>query len=404
VSTDLNYDKPVLHPVPVLTGSNRISDLQPTAVNAILAEVRIAQAQGKSLVSLMRGEPDFPTPPHIVEASIRALRNGRTAYPDNRGEKGLREAVAQKLERDNRLKFDPANEVLVTTGATLGVYAALMAMLNEGDEVLLPDPVYDAYQSPIRLAGGRARSVQSEIRDGRFVMTEEALERAWSPAAKALILNTPWNPVGTVLRRDELETIAAFCERRNLFLISDEIYEAITYGEAMHLSPLEVAPGLRDRSVLVNSLSKTYSMTGWRVGYCAGPAPLIHAMFLVLAQSSRGPATFIQDAAAEALTGPQDCVASMRVEYARRRAQVIETLKGVRVIAPEGGFFAMADVRESQIPSNEIRQRLMNDCGVVVVHGAAYGAGGEGTLRVSFASGGDNLARGLERLREGLAP
>jgi aspartate/methionine/tyrosine aminotransferase len=274
--------------------------------------------------------------------------------------------------------------------------------LNEGDEVLLPDPVYDAYQSPIRMAGGRIKSVQSEIREGRFVITDEALERAWSPAAKALILNTPWNPVGTVLRRDELETITAFCERRNLFLISDEIYEAITYGEAVHVSPLEVAPGLRDRSVLVNSLSKTYSMTGWRVGYCAGPAPLIHAMFLVLAQSSRGPATFIQDAAAEALTGPQDCVAIMRAEYTRRRAQVIDTLEGVRVIAPEGGFFAMVDMRESRVPSNEIRQRLMNDYGVVVMHGAAYGPGGEGTLRVSFASGGENLARGLDRLREGL--
>ncbi|HEV1285594.1 MAG TPA: aminotransferase class I/II-fold pyridoxal phosphate-dependent enzyme [Bryobacteraceae bacterium] len=393
----------MLHPVPVLSGSTRISDLQPTAVNAILAEMRIAQAQGKSLVSLMRGEPDFPTPPHIVEASIRALRNGRTSYPDNRGEKIFREAAAQKLQRDNRLTFDPSNEILATTGATQGVYAALMAMLNEGDEVLLPDPVYDAYQSPIRMAGGRIKSVQSEIREGRFVITEEALERAWSAAAKAIVLNTPWNPVGTVLRRDEIETITAFCERHNLFLISDEIYEAITYGEAVHVSPLEVAPGLRDRSVLVNSLSKTYSMTGWRVGYCAGPAPLIHAMFLVLAQSSRGPATFIQDAAAEALTGSQDCVAAMREEYTRRRSQVIEQLPGVRVIAPEGGFFAMVDVRESQIPSNEIRKRLLYEHGVVVVHGAAYGAGGEGTLRVSFASGGENLARGLDRLREGLS-
>jgi aspartate aminotransferase len=380
--------------------ANRISALQPTAVNAILAEVRALQAQGQSLISLMRGEPDFPTPAHIVEASIRALRNGRTSYPDNRGEKIFREAVAHKLGRDNRLKFDPATEILATTGATLGVYAALMAILNEGDEVLLPDPIYDAYQSPIRMAGGRVKSVASQIVGGRFAIAEEALERAWSPAARALVLNTPWNPVGAVMRRDELEKIAQFCDRRNLFLISDEIYEAITYGEAVHVSPLEVAPGLRDRCVLVNSLSKTYSMTGWRVGYCAGPAPLIQAMLLVLAQSSRGPATFIQDAAAEALTGPQDCVAAMREEYARRRAQVIERLPGV--IEPEGGFFAMVDVRASGVPSNEIRRRLMHDHGVVVAHGSAYGPGGEGTLRVSFASGGENLARGLERLREGL--
>jgi aspartate aminotransferase len=386
------YDDPVV--------ANRISALQPTAVNAILAEARAFEAQGNTLVSLMRGEPDFPTPAHIVEASIRALRNGRTSYPDNRSEKIFREAIAQKLERDNHLKFNPAAEILATTGATLGVYAALMAILNEGDEVLLPDPIYDAYQSPIRMAGGRIKPVASQIHEGRFTITEEALERAWSPSAKALVLNTPWNPVGTVMRHGELEMIAQFCERRNLFLISDEIYEAITYEDTVHTSPLEVAPALRDRCVLVNSLSKTYSMTGWRVGYCAAPAPLIQAMLLVLAQSSRGPATFIQDAAAEALTSAQDCVSSMRQEYTRRRQQVIDRLPNA--IAPEGGFFAMVDVRESQTPSNEIRQRLMREHGVVVVHGAAYGPGGEGTLRVSFASGGENLARGLERLREGL--
>ncbi len=355
------------------------------------------------MVSLMRGEPDFPTPEHIVEAAIRAMRNGRTSYPDNRGEKTFREAIARKLERQNHLKFDAKNEILVTTGATMGVYAALMAAINEGDEVLLPDPIYDAYQSPIRLAGGIVKAISAEIREGRFVITEEALERAWSPAAKAMILNTPWNPVGTVLTRAELIAITSFCQRRNLFLISDEIYEAITYGNAAQVSPLEVAPELRDHCVLVNSFSKTYSMTGWRVGYCAGPVPLIEAMFLVLAQSSRGPATFVQDAAAEALNGPQDCVTAMRAEYTRRRAQVLETLQGVKVIAPEGGFFAMVDCRESPIPSNEIRKRLMHESGVVVVHGSAYGERGEGTLRVSFASGGDNLKNGLARLREGLA-
>lgn len=379
--------------------ATRLSALQPTAVNAILAEVRAYQSQGKPLISLMRGEPDFPTPQHIVEASIRALKNGRTNYPDNRGEKNFREAAARKLERDNHLKFDPATEILATTGATLGVYAALMAILNEGDEVLLPDPIYDAYQSPIRLAGGRIKPIPSEILNGRFVITEEALNRAHSSNSKAMILNTPWNPVGTVLTRNELKIITQFCEQKNIFLISDEIYEAITYGEAVHISPLEIAN--RDRCILVNSLSKTYSMTGWRVGYCAAPAALIQSMLLVLAQSSRGPATFIQDAAAEALTASQACVETMRQEYTRRRAQIMAQLNNV--IAPEGGFFAMVDVRQSGIPSNEIRQRLMVDHGVVVVHGAAYGPGGEGTLRVSFASGGENLTRGLERLREGLA-
>jgi len=375
--------------------------MQPTAVNAILAEVRALQAQGQSLVSLMRGEPDFPTPPHIVAAAARAAQAGRTGYPDNRGEKVLRDAVAVKLQRDNALTYDPGTEILVTTGATFGIYAALMALINPGDEVLLPDPIYDAYQSPIRLAGGVIRSVTSEIHNGRFTVTAEALEAAWTPAVKLLILNTPWNPVGSVTTPAELHIIADFCLRHNLWLLTDEIYEAITYAGHRHVSPLAASPSLRDRAILVNSLSKTYSMTGWRVGYCAGPAAVIQAMYLVLAQSSRGPATFLQDAAAEALTGCQVCVTEMVAEYARRRDLALSLLP--EAMAPEGGFFTMLDLRRWAIPSNEIRQRLMRDFGVVTVHGSAYGPGGEGTLRVSFASGGDTLAKGLERLAAGLA-
>ena len=374
-------------------------------MNAILAEVKALQASGRPLASLMRGEPDFPTPPHIVEASVKALQAGRTGYPDNRGEKALREAVALKLQRDNGLTYDPGTEILVTTGATFGIYAALMALVNEGDQVLLPDPVYDAYQSPVRLAGGECRAVTSTIHEGRFMVTEEALEAAWTPAAKLLVLNTPWNPVGTVPTRSELEAIARFCQRRNVYLISDEIYEAITYDGHTHLSPVAAAPGLRDRTILVNSLSKTYSMTGWRVGYCAGPAPLIQALYLVLAQSSRGPATFVQDAAAVALSTSLECVTEMVREYSRRRAQVQQIVTGITdaaVLPPEGGFFAMADLRAWGIASNQVRQRLLNEYGVVVVHGGAYGPAGEGTLRISFASGGEALTNGLERLAQGL--
>jgi aspartate/methionine/tyrosine aminotransferase len=376
---------------------DRIATLRPTAVNAILAEVREAQSRGVNLISLMRGEPDFPTPPHVVEACTRALHNGRTGYPDNRGEKSFREAIALKLHRDNALTFDPATEILATSGATFGIHAALTALLQEGDEVLLPDPIYDAYHSPILLAGGVVRPVPARVENGRFSLPLDALEQAWSPKVKALILNTPWNPVGTVMTRAEIDTIEDFCLRRNVTLISDEIYEAITYDGHKHVSPRS--------AILVNSLSKTYSMTGWRVGYCAGPKHIIQRMFMVLAQSSRGPATFVQDAATEALTASQDCVAAMRDEYARRRQQVLDALTGlprVKVAPPEGGFFVMADVSGFHEPSNDVRKRLLLDHGVVVINGSAYGPGGEGTLRVSFASGGDTLARGLERLRDGL--
>lgn len=384
----------------------RVSALRPTAVNSILAEVRLAQASGRSVVSLMRGEPDFRTPGHIVDAAVEALRRGRTNYPDNRGEIGLRESVAQKLVREQGLTYDPGSEILITDGATLGIHAALTALLNPGDEVLLPSPIYDAYQSPIRLAGGVARAIPGRVVDGRFRIDSDSLEKAWTPPARILLLNTPWNPTGTVFNESELAMLAAFVLRRNLVLISDEIYEAITYDDHVHRSAAAISGEVRSRSLIVNSFSKSYAMTGWRLGYCAGPREIIQAMFLVLQQSSRGPATFVQDAGAAALSGPQDCVAEMRNTYASRRATVLDRLSGmnrVRVLRPEGGFFAMVDIRETGQPSHDVQRRLLNDYGVVVAHGSAYGAEGEGTLRVSFASGGANLEAGLDRLRQGLS-
>jgi aspartate/methionine/tyrosine aminotransferase len=377
----------------------RSAGLQPTAINSILAEVRFLQAQGREVVSLMRGEPDMRTPEHITEAAVRALRDGRTHYPDNRGEPALRAVLAE------RTGYNPADELLVTTGATFGIYAALMAVLDEGDEVLLPDPIYDAYQSPVRLAGGRVRSVASTLENDRFRITREELEIAWTPACRVLLLNSPWNPTGTVLTRDELGAIAEFAERHALVVISDEIYEAITYDGRQHISPASVSPEMRARTIIVNSFSKTYAMTGWRAGYCAGPAELIGAMYLVLQQSSRGPAMFVQDACVAALAGPQQCVAGMRAEYALRRGQVLGEISGIRgsrVLAPEGGFFAILDARGLGRTSEDIRKHLLYDHGVAVVHGAAYGRCGEGMLRVSFAAGGDKLKHGLQKLREGI--
>jgi aspartate aminotransferase len=372
----------------------RVGRLAPTAVNAILADVRRVQATGQSVVSLMRGEPDFRTPQHICDAAVDALRAGRTGYPDNRGEPRLRDAVAAKLERTGQGRYDPATEVLATTGATLGLYCALTATLSDGDEVLLPDPIYDAYRSPIALAGGTPRFVRAPIVGHRFTLPVEALEAAVTPKTRVLLLNSPWNPVGTVFTRAEVEAIASFVLRHDLTLVSDEIYETIVFDGHEHVAPSGLSDEVRQRTIVVNSLSKTYAMPGWRVGYCAAPAPVIQAMFLVLQQSSRGPATFVQDAAGAALSGPQDAVAAMRTEYG---------VPQVRTLDPEGGFFTMVDVRETGLSSNDVRLRLLEQHGVVVAHGSAYGAGGEGTLRVSFASGGENLARGLERLREGLS-
>lgn len=378
---------------------------QPTAINTVLQEVRELQAEGKQILSLLRGQPDTPTPAHVVEAAFRALRDGRTGYADNQGEPGLRRAVAEKLARDQKLRYDPEREILITDGATCGIAVALAALIQPGDEVLLPDPIYDAYLSPIALWGGQVVRVPADIRTGRFVFDRAVLEAHANARTKVLLLNNPWNPVGTVLTRAELQAVMDLVCQRNLFMISDEIYEALVYNGREHVSPACLSSPARERTLLVNSLSKTYAMTGWRVGYCAGAQGIIQGMLRVLQQFSRGPATFVQDAAAYALSSSQECVGQLTAEYQRRRDRVVSVLSGIpgsTPLVPEGGLFVMVDIRQLGLPSDAVRRYLLRQMGVAVIHGSAYGPAGEGTLRVSFAAGGVTLEQGLERLREGL--
>jgi aspartate/methionine/tyrosine aminotransferase len=385
--------------------ADRVSVVQPTAINLIMQEVRQNQQQGLSLISLMRGQPDTPTPNHIVKAAERSLRAGRTGYPDNQGELELRQSVAEKLSRDNGLTYDPECEILITDGATAGLCTALAALVGPGDEVLLPDPIYDAYRSPIALWGGRAVGVRATNQAGRFALEPKALEEAATARTRVLLFNTPWNPTGTVFTRAELEQILEFASARNMLVLSDEIYEALVYDGRRHVSPATLSADFRQRTVLVNSLSKTYAMTGWRVGYLAAPAPVIEGLLLVLQQFSRGPATFVQDAAACALRSDQSSVEHMRLEFQARRDLVVNGLRGlpgVEPLAPEGGLFVMVDIRKLGLPSDEVRRFLLREAGVIVIHGAAYGLGGEGTLRVSFAAGGETLQHGVSRLRAGL--
>jgi aspartate/methionine/tyrosine aminotransferase len=388
-----------------MTLADRVAALRPTAVNRVLQEAKQRQAEGRALVSLMRGQPDTPTPLHIVAAAEKALRDGHTGYPDNQGEPILRQAVADKLWRDNDLTYDPNREILITDGATAGIFAALAVLIQPGDEVLLPDPIYDAYASPVALWGGRAVPVRSTIRGGRFTIERAALESACTPRSRVLLLNTPWNPTGTVFTRAELSGCLDFAASHDLHVLSDEIYETLVYDGGRPVSPAAISSDARQRTVLVNSLSKTYSMTGWRVGYCAAPASVIQAMLLVWQQFSRGPATFVQHAAACALLSDQACVAKMAAEFQARRDRVVETLRGLPGVAPlvpQAGLFVMLDVRGLGMPSDEVRRWLLREAGVVVIHGSAYGDGGEGTLRISFAAGGTTLDQGLERLRDGL--
>jgi aspartate/methionine/tyrosine aminotransferase len=391
--------------------AERIHVLRPTAVNRLLEEVRHYQATGRRVVSLMRGQPDSPTPPHIVAAAIESLGRGRTGYPDNQGEPAFRRAVAAKLEREQGLVYDADREVLITDGATCGLALAIGAVVQPGDEVLVPDPIYDAYASPIALFGGVAAPASSRIESGRFVLSRSALEAAISSRTRAILLNDPWNPVGTAFNADELQTVVDFANEHDLVLISDEIYEHLIYDNQQHISAATLYAA-RERTIVVNSLSKTYAMTGWRAGYCAAPARFIRAMLLLLQQFSRGPATFVQDAAVCALESSPECVRGMAAEYEARRNHVLDGLQGIpgiNALVPDAGLFVMVDLRDCLArdggagpTSDDVRRFLLNEHGVVVIHGGAYGTGGEGFLRVSFAAGGPTLDDGLTRLRAGL--
>jgi aspartate/methionine/tyrosine aminotransferase len=383
----------------------RVRSLRPTVVNAVLAEVKREETLGRRPVSLMRGQPDTETHADVIEAACRALRSGRTGYPDIRGEASLRRAAANKIERENGMKYDPDREILITDGATCGLAAALGAVVDSGDEVLTPDPIYDAYEGVIGVWGAIPSRILSTIRDGRYRFDRSALESAASPLTKAILINSPWNPVGTVLRREELREIVDFAVEQDLVIICDEIYDSYLYDGARHVSPVSVDPRARERTIIVNSLSKTYAMTGWRVGYIAAPEPICSAMSLVLQQWSRGPATFVQDAAVAALGLDDVWKRSIAAEYQARRDQVVAALDdipGVEPIVPEGGLFVMADIRSLGVSSDYARGFLLREAEVAVIHGSAYGPSGEGSLRVSFAAGGKTLETGLARLREGL--
>ncbi len=227
---------------------------------------------------------------------------------------------------------------------------------------MLPDPIYDAYEAPIALWDSKPTPVPASLRDGRFIVAGQDFAAAWATNTDVILLNTPWNPVGTVLTREELQGIMGFAEKDDHLVISDEIYESLVYDGNRHVSPASVSADARERTIVINSLSKTYAMTGWRVGYCAGPEEIIRAMLLVLQQSSRGPATFVQDAAACALTSDQECTRQMAAEYQVRRDRVVERLRnipGVEPLVPEGGLFVMVDVRGLKRKSDSVRRILI---------------------------------------------
>ena len=355
-------------------------------------------------ISLAVGEPGFPTPPHIVEAACQALHDGFTKYSPNEGYLDLREAIAEKIERVNGYRVDPASEVFVTVGAMEALLLTFMVGIDPGDEVLITDPSYTNFEGQITLAGGRPVFVPTDPARGYLPHVED-IAAAVTPRTRAILVNSPSNPTGSVYPRDLLHAIAEICVRHDLLLVSDETYGALTYGDIRNVSPASF-PGLRDRTVSVHSFSKEYAMTGWRIGYLTGPASMLRVMAVVQEQMASCVNAATQRAALAAVRGPQDCVETMRRAYQRRRDLVVERLgriPGVRCPTPDGAFYAFPDVRAVTHDTRGLAERLLFDHRVVVSPGEAFGPRSGGFLRLSYASSDEDLAEGLSRLESGLA-
>ena len=354
-------------------------------------------SQMDDVISLGVGEPDFGTAWRVREAAIYGLERGRTSYTANSGLLELRQAIAAALRGRYGLEYDPGHEVLVTVGVSEGLDLALRALLDPGDEVLVAEPCYVAYPPCVALAGGVPVSLPTSAADG-FVPRAAVAERLVTPRTKAIVLNTPSNPTGAVLGRAALEALADVARRHDLLVISDEVYDRLSY-DAPHV-PMAALPGMAERTLLLNGFSKTYGMTGWRVGYAAGPRPLLAAMTKIHQYTALCASRQAQEAAIEALRVPDRDVQAMVDDYDARRRLFVSGLNrlGLTCHLPAGAFYAFPSVAATGLSSQGFAERLLTEGRVAVVPGDAFGAGGDGHVRCAYATALPQLEAALERM------
>jgi aspartate/methionine/tyrosine aminotransferase len=364
----------------------------------VLVRARALEAQGRSIIHLEIGEPDFATPRHIVQAAQRALDEGWTHYGPTQGYPELREAVASYVCRTRNIQIG-ADRVSIVPGGKPIIFFPMLALLEPGDEVIYPNPGFPIYESMIEFL--RATPVPMPLIEERgFSLDLDLLRDKLSDKTRLLILNSPQNPTGGVIPAEEIRAIADLVRDRDLMVLSDEIYSRIYYGEP----PLSIAscPGMLEKTILLDGFSKTYAMTGWRIGYGIMPPWLIEAVTKLMVNSNSCTASFTQRAGLAALSGPQDAVDAMVAEFSRRRdafCDGLNQLPGLRCARPGGAFYAFANIRGTGMDSREIAERLLQEAGVACLSGTAFGAYGEGYLRFSYANSYENLMEAVERIR-----
>ncbi len=385
--------------------SSRVAQVKPSATIAMSMKAAELKAAGRDILSLSMGEPDFDTPEHVRNAAIQAIHNGQTRYTAVDGTPALKQAVIGKLKRDNELDYEP-NQILVSSGAKQSIYNLLQALLDDQDEVLIPAPYWVSYPDMVRLAGADPVTLNTSDRTD-YLITPAQLEASITEKTRLLIFNSPSNPTGKAYTRKQLTALAeVLLEHPRLLICSDDIYEHIWWSDEPFLSLGQVAPALKERLIVINGVSKAYAMTGWRIGYAAGPAELIREMRKIQGQSTSNPCSISQAAAAAALSGDQSCVETMRQAFKARHDWLIpalDRLPGVRCTPGQGAFYAFADCSEAierlgLADDLALAEHLLEKAGVATVPGTAFGAPGH--LRLSFACGLDTLKEAVRRIHQ----
>jgi aspartate aminotransferase len=379
--------------------AGRVQNLAPSPTLAVSDRARQLKAQGIDVIDLGGGDPDFITPEHIRQAATDAMNAGETHYVASAGLPGLRQAIADKLLRDNGVEVNPNGGVIVTPGGKQALFEATLAFVEPGVDVLIPEPAWVSYGPMVELAGGNPVPVALDP-DDNWRLTSERLAAAVTRATRIVLVNSPNNPTGRVLDDTELAAVAAFAQEHDLLVFTDEMYEKILYDGHQHTS-IATLPGMADRTLTFNGLSKAYAMTGWRLGYVAGPRPFMEQIEKVHSHSVTCATSFVQRAGIVALNGPQEFIGEMVTAWDRRRRNLaagLNQIKGISCPLVEGAFYAFADVRGTGLTSTEAADLFLQEAHVAVTPGIAFGAAGEGHVRLSFATSDDALSQAIDRL------
>lgn len=377
----------------------RVSQVTPSITLAIAAKAKAMKAEGIDVCSFSAGEPDFDTPVHIKAAAAKALDEGKTKYGPAAGEPKLREAIARKLKRDNGLEYKAEN-VLVTNGGKHSLYNLMVALIDTDDEVIIPAPYWLSYPEMVTLAGGKSVIVQTDASTG-YKITPEQLKKAITPKTKLFILNSPSNPTGMVYTPEEIQALAKVVVDADIFVVSDEIYEKILYDGTEHISIGSLGGDIFARTLISNGFAKGYSMTGWRLGYLAGPLEIIKAASTIQGHSTSNVCTFAQYGAIAALEGSQECVEEMRQAFAKRRQVMFDRLNaipGLSTSKPDGAFYLFPDISKVGLKSLDFCNALLEEHQVAVIPGVAFGA--DKNIRLSYATDMTTIEKGMDRLEK----